>query len=91
MQAMKHWYQSHPELFSKRPYDHPGCDIYKRGMEETLGEDITYFEERDIDHAFQAHRRDAAKNQVKKIFRALKFYTNSDFTFKEVHNKKLFE
>ena len=27
MQAMKHWYQSHPELFSKRPYDHPGCDI----------------------------------------------------------------
>lgn len=65
--------------------------LYKRGMQETLGEDITYFEERDIDHAFQAHRRDAAKNQVKKIFRALKFYTNSDFAFKEVHNKKLFE
>lgn len=65
--------------------------LYKRGMKETLGEDITYFEERDIDHAFQAHRRDAAKNQVKKIFRALKFYTNSDFAFKEVHNKKLFE
>ncbi|MFM8333588.1 MAG: class I SAM-dependent DNA methyltransferase, partial [Candidatus Methylumidiphilus sp.] len=65
--------------------------LYKRGMKETLGEDITYFEERDIDQAFMAHRRDMAKNEVKKIFRALKFYTNSDFAFKEVHNKKLFE
>lgn len=65
--------------------------LYKRGMKETLGEDVTYFEEKDIDRAFMAHRRDMAKNEVKKIFRALKFYTNSDFAFKEVHNKKLFE
>lgn len=65
--------------------------LYKRGMQESLGEDITYFEEKDIDQAFMAHRRDMAKNEVKKIFRALKFYTNSDFAFKEVHNKKLFE
>jgi type I restriction enzyme M protein len=65
--------------------------LYKRGMKETLGEEITYFEERDIDNAFIAHRRDMARNQVKKIFRALKFYTNNDFAFKEVHNQKLFE
>jgi hypothetical protein len=65
--------------------------LYKRGMKETLGEDITYVEERDIDQAFQAHRRVAAKNRIKQYFRALKFYTNSDFAFKEVHNKKLFE
>ncbi|WP_143898664.1 integrase core domain-containing protein, partial [Tepidimonas taiwanensis] len=26
MQAMKQWYTSHPHLFQKRPYDHPGCD-----------------------------------------------------------------
>jgi type I restriction enzyme M protein len=65
--------------------------LYKRGMKETLGEDITYFEERDIDEAFRAHRRDMARNEVKKIFRALKFYTNNDFAFKEVHNEKLFE
>lgn len=65
--------------------------LYKRGMKDTLGEDVTYFEEKDIDQAFMAHRRDMAKNEVKKIFRALKFYTNSDFAFKEVHNKKLFE
>lgn len=28
MRAMKDWYASHPHLFVKRPYDHPGCDTY---------------------------------------------------------------
>ncbi|MGZ8217809.1 N-6 DNA methylase [Methylomagnum sp.] len=65
--------------------------LYKRGMKDSLGEDITYFEEKDIDNAFMAHKRDMARNEVKKIFRALKFYTNNDFAFKEVHNRKLFE
>lgn len=65
--------------------------LYKSGMKDSLGEDITYFDERDIDNAFMAHRRDMARNEVKKIFRALKFYSNNDFAFKEVHNKKLFE
>jgi len=27
MQAMKYWYASHPQLFHRRPYDRPGCDI----------------------------------------------------------------
>ena len=26
IQAMKQWHQTHPELFSKRPSDRPGCD-----------------------------------------------------------------
>ena len=26
MQAMKNWYQEHPHMFRKRPYDRPGCD-----------------------------------------------------------------
>lgn len=65
--------------------------LYKQGMKETLEEEVTYFEDRDIDQAFQAHKRDVAKSEIKKIFRALKFYTNNDFAFKEVHNKKLFE
>ncbi|MCO4244289.1 IS481 family transposase, partial [Acidovorax facilis] len=28
MQAMKEWYQTHPHLFHKRPYDRTGCDSY---------------------------------------------------------------
>ena len=30
MQAMKEWYQTHPHLFHKRPYNRPGCDNYGR-------------------------------------------------------------
>lgn len=30
MQAMKDWYQEHPHLFHKRPYDRPGCDTYEQ-------------------------------------------------------------
>ena len=26
VQTMKAWYESHPHLFGKRPYDRPGCD-----------------------------------------------------------------
>jgi len=28
IKTMKDWYASHPHLFVKRPYDHPGCDSY---------------------------------------------------------------
>lgn len=27
MQAMKDWYNTHPDLFNKRPCNHAGCDI----------------------------------------------------------------
>jgi hypothetical protein len=30
MQAMKDWYQEHPHLFHKRPYDRPGYDTYSK-------------------------------------------------------------
>jgi transposase InsO family protein len=32
MQAMKDWYQTHPHLFHKRPYDRTGCDIYQHHL-----------------------------------------------------------
>jgi len=27
LQAMKEWFKSNPELFHRRPYDRPGCDM----------------------------------------------------------------
>ena len=30
LQTMKDWYAVKPELFHKRPYDHPGCDSYMK-------------------------------------------------------------
>ncbi|WP_156949887.1 hypothetical protein [Simplicispira psychrophila] len=35
MQAMKNWYHEHPHLFHKRPYDRPGCDIYRGKFESS--------------------------------------------------------
>ena len=35
MQAMKEWYQMHPHIFHKRPYDRPGCDKYSQAVNET--------------------------------------------------------
>ncbi|MCW5239042.1 IS481 family transposase [Verminephrobacter eiseniae] len=37
MQAMKEWYQEHPHLFHKIPYDRPGCDSYISSMRLTFG------------------------------------------------------
>uniref|UniRef100_UPI0037D9CE0C IS481 family transposase n=6 Tax=Tepidimonas taiwanensis TaxID=307486 RepID=UPI0037D9CE0C len=43
MQAMKQWYTSHPHLFQKRPYDHPGCDRYQYPQQPEMndGREIT--------------------------------------------------
>ena len=45
MQTMKQWYQTHPHLFKKRPYDRPGCDSYPLFMARSvLQELITYLQ-----------------------------------------------
>ncbi len=66
--------------------------LYKIGMETYLGEDITYINETMIDDAFWAvkQRPNATKDQIKKYFKQLKFYSNNDFGFIDVHNDKLF-
>jgi len=33
LQAMKEWFKSNPELFHRRPYDRPGCDMWPQGHE----------------------------------------------------------
>ena len=66
--------------------------LYKIGMETYLGEDITYINETMIDEAFWAVKQspNATKDQIKKYFKQLKFYSNNDFGFIDVHNDKLF-
>jgi hypothetical protein len=31
MGIMTDWHASHPHLFVKQPYDHPGCGTYQEG------------------------------------------------------------
>ena len=66
--------------------------LYQSGMKEFLGEDVTYIDNTAIDKAFRFFKKDpdATKETIKKYFRQLKFFTNNDFAFIDVHNEKLF-
>jgi type I restriction enzyme M protein len=66
--------------------------LYQAGMKEFLGEDVTYIDNTSVDKAFRFFKKDpdATRETIKKYFRELKFFTNNDFAFIDVHNEKLF-
>ncbi len=67
--------------------------LYRDGMKRFLNEDVTYIEDGEIEKAFRRFKNDpdATKKTIKGYFRALKFFSDNDFSFISVHNKKLFE
>ena len=66
--------------------------LYKEGMEEFLGEEVTYIDEATIEDAFRLfiNDPDATKDTISKYFKQLKFYSNNDFSFIDVYNERLF-
>lgn len=66
--------------------------LYQKGMKKFLKEDVTYIKKSDIDNAFRFVKNDpdATKETIEKYFNQLKFFTNNDFAFIDVHNEKLF-
>ena len=66
--------------------------LYKIGMEKFLGDEITYIANNKIDEAFEVFkdRPNATKDKIKEFVKQLKFFTNNDFAFIDVHNEKLF-
>ena len=67
--------------------------LYKRGMEEYLREEIFYIEKDYANKILQQHtgsRRKFLEKELNETIRKLKFYTNNEFAFKEVHNEELF-
>lgn len=69
--------------------------LYKEAMKEFLGETITYVSDDDIDRQFEDFeskkiKTKMLKEQMHEYLRQLKFYSHSDFSFLEVHNKDLF-
>lgn len=66
--------------------------LYKTGMEKFLGEEVAYVDQNQVSEAFHLFKNDpdATKAKIMQYFRELKFYTNSDFAFLDVHNEKLF-
>lgn len=65
--------------------------LYHEGMEIYLKETIVYYGNDYVETAFKHHKKAVAKDLMNEMLKALKFYTNNEFAFKEVHNKKLFE
>jgi type I restriction enzyme M protein len=66
--------------------------LYKEGMQQFLKEDVTYVDNAQIDEVFSVFlgRPNAIQRKVKEYFRELKFFTNNDFAFIDVHNERLF-
>ena len=66
--------------------------LYKEGMQRFLGEDVTYIDDKQVNDAFHRFKNDpdATRAKIQQYFRQLKFFTNNDFAFIDVHNEKLF-
>ena len=67
-------------------------ELYQIGMKEYLGEEVTYIKDEQVAQAFRMQKNDpdAIKDTILQFFRQLKFYSNSDFGFLDVHNEQLF-
>ncbi|EAL4130327.1 restriction endonuclease [Campylobacter coli] len=64
--------------------------LYKEAMKEFLGEKITFVSNEDIEKDFKQLKIKTLKEVMQNYIKELKFYSNNDFTFLEVHNKELF-
>lgn len=67
-------------------------NLYKEGMRKFLNEEVTYIDDNQLTDAFKLFKNDpdATRDKVMEYFRKLKFYTNNDFAFIDVHNEELF-
>jgi len=63
--------------------------LYQKGMKK-LNEEIVYYSEADLHKIVKLYPKQTPIEAVEAVFRELKYYTNNEFAFKEVHNKKLF-
>ncbi|MDO4895960.1 MAG: N-6 DNA methylase, partial [Moraxella sp.] len=67
--------------------------LYTEGMDRFMKEEIFYIPNeyaQDIFSRYQGGDRSHAIDELKNTIRKLKFYTNNDFAFKDVHNEALF-
>ena len=67
--------------------------LHQQGMEEFMKEKIFYVEADYAEKLFKQYtgqQRKAAIEELNRTIRILKFYSNNDFAFKDVHNEELF-
>lgn len=67
--------------------------LHKEGMEKFMHEEIFYVADDYAENLVQQYtgqKRQKMIDDLKNTIRILKFYTNNDFAFKDVHNEELF-
>ncbi len=67
--------------------------LHKEGMEVFMREKIFYVPDtyaEDIVNQYTGKKRRHLIDELRRTLRTLKFYTNNDFAFKDVHNEELF-
>lgn len=67
--------------------------LYHKGMSAFMREEITYISAeypREFMQQYRGGDRERAINELSEAFRKLKFFTNNDFAFLDVHNEELF-
>lgn len=67
--------------------------LHKEGMEKFMREEIFYVSDdyaENLVKQYTNQNRIKMIDELKKTLRILKFYTNNDFAFKDVHNEELF-
>ena len=67
--------------------------LYSEGMQYFMREDIFYLPNDYVEKmlgTYKAGQRNHLINELNSMVRSLKFFTNNEFAFKEIHNEKLF-
>lgn len=67
--------------------------LHKQGMDEFMKEKIFYVSDdyaENLIKSYTGQNRERMIEELKNTLRILKFYTNNDFAFKDVHNEELF-
>lgn len=67
--------------------------LHKEGMEKFMREEIFYVADDYAENLVQQYtgqKRQKMIEDLRRTLRILKFYTNNDFSFKDVHNEELF-
>lgn len=67
--------------------------LHRDGMKEFMKEEITYIDDDYAERLVSQYTGKKRKNMIESLnetIKKLKFYTNNDFAFKDVHNEELF-
>ena len=67
--------------------------LHKQGMDDFMKEEIFYVSDdyaEELVKTYTGQNRENMINELKSTLKILKFYTNNDFSFKDVHNEELF-